>query len=171
MAEAARQLERPSTDYYKPIRLAPKIGKAALWEAGFFTEELGINDPLTHLEQYLEKRETAIPSIDRDLISDCAERIEKPRFINAVTFDRIGSDFVSRENKFSMRSMTAITENKFAGNVTDIRLYQRAKIESKEVDRLNNWFDGAEPNEAFIVESLPLTEKENCTIVRIYQKI
>ena len=171
MAEAARQLERQSADYHKPIRLAPKIGKTALWEAGFFTHELGVNDPLTHLEQYLENGEAAMPSIDIDLITDCAERMEKPRFINAVTFDRAGNDFISRENKFSMRSMTAITEDKFSGNVVDIRLYRRAKIESKEVGRLVNWFGSASPNDAFVVESLPLTDKENCTVVRIYQKV
>jgi hypothetical protein len=154
--------------FVKPVR---DIGEKAVWGAGVFIQELGVNDPLTHLEQYLENGEAAMNSIDEDLITDCAERIEKPRFINSVQFDKAGNDFISRESKFSMRSMTAKTEYKFAGNAADIQLYRRAKIELEEVDRLNNWFDSAEVDDAYIVESMPITENETYTIVRIYQKV
>ena len=146
-----------------------RVGEAALWGAGVFTKELGVNDPLAHLEQYLERGEAAIDSIDEDLITDCAERMVKPKFINRVDFDRIGDDFVSRENKFSMRAMTRTTEYKFA-SVADMRLYERARIESKEVDRLNEWFDDAKINDVYIVTSMPMTESETYTIVRIHQK-
>ena len=161
----AQQAE--SCRFVKPVR---DIGESALWGAGIFVQELGVNDPLTHLEQYLENGEAAINSIDEDLITDCTERIEKPHFINSVVFDRTESDFISRENKFSMRAMTGTTEYKFAGNLADMRLYARAKIESKEVDRLNTWFDNAQVNDAYIVESMPMTESETYTIVRIHQK-
>lgn|GEM_PF-5518397 len=171
MAEAVRQvIER---DLYKDVRFntASNVGERALWGAGVFRRELGVNDPLTHLEQYLETGEESINSIEEDLITDLAERMEKPHFINTVIFDRHDNDFVSRENKFSMRSMTNITENKFANNIADIRLYQRAKIEAKEVDRLNEWFDSAHVDDVFIAESMPLTENESYTIVRFHQKI
>ncbi|MBI2592319.1 hypothetical protein HYW36_02465 [Candidatus Saccharibacteria bacterium] len=172
MVVAAEQfIATQQAESYRFIEPVHDIGERALWGAGVFVRELGVNDPLTHLEQYLENGEAAMNSIDEDLITDCAERIEKPRFINPVQFDRVVNDFISRQNKFSMRSMTAKTEYKFAGNATDIRLYKRAKIESKEVDRLSNWFEGAEANEAYIVESMPITENETYTIVRIYQKV
>lgn len=151
--------------------LQSSIGEKALWGAGVFVAELGVNDPLTHLEQYLEGGEAAINSVDEDLVTDCAERLEKPRFINSVTFDRTPDDFISRENRFSMRSMTNATEYKFAGNVADMKLYARAKIESKEVNRLSAWFDTAGINDVYIVESLPMTDKETYTIVRIHQKV
>lgn len=171
MAETARQFERIETGNDQSLSQTSNLGERALWGAGIFKSELGVNDPLTHLEQYLEKGEAALVSIDMDLITDCAERIENPRFINTVIFDRHGNDFVSRENKFSMHNMTATTEYKFVGNVIDARLYQRAKIESKEVDRLNEWFDSADPGDVFVVESMPLTKKERYTIVRFHQKI
>lgn len=151
---------------------ARALGQRALWRADVLINELGINDPLTHLEQYLRRGEAALQSIDEDLITDIAERRLKPTFINPVNFDRSGDDFISRENKFSMRRMTAITESKFAGgNLADIRLYQRAKIESQEVQRLSGWFDTAETGDSFVVESMGLTETERYTIVRVHQKI
>jgi hypothetical protein len=151
---------------------ARAIGARALWQANVLTKELGINDPLTHLQQYLRHGEAALKSIDEDLITDIAERKLQPTFINPVRFDRQGDDFLSRENKFSMRQMTRITERKFAaGNLADARLYQRAKIESKEVDRLNKWFDTAETGDVFIVESMGLTETERYSIVRAHQKV
>lgn len=170
-ALAERLVETQQAESYRFVEPVRDIGERALWGAGVFVQELGVNDPLTHLEQYLENGEAAMNSIDEDLITDCAERIEKPRFINPVQFDKIGNDFISRESKFSMRSMTAKTEHKFAGNATDIRLHKRAKMESEEVNRLNNWFDGAEADDAYIVESMPITDNETYTIVRIYQKV
>jgi hypothetical protein len=150
---------------------ARDIGRRVLWAAGVFTKELGVNDPLTHLEQYLKYGEAAMNSVDEDLITDIAERRLKPTFVNPVKFDRVGTDFISRENKFSMRRMTAITEQKFSqGGAADINLYKRAQVESKEVARLNEWFDSAETNDVFIVESMGLTKSERYTIVRIHQK-
>lgn len=170
-ALAEQLVEIQQAESHRFVEPVHDIGERALWGAGVFVQELGVNDPLTHLEQYLENGEAAMNSIEEDLITDCAERIEKPRFINSVQFDKVGNDFISRESKFSMRSMTAKTEYKFAGNAADIRLYKRAKIESEEVDRLNNWFDGAEADDAYIVESMPITENETYTTVRIYQKV
>jgi len=161
LAQAERLIDTPA-----PRR----IGERAIWAAGVFKHELGVNDPMTHLDQYLDFGEAAMASIDEDFIADCAERLLKPRLINNVWFDRAGSDFVSRENKFSMRAMTSTTEYKFAGNAIDLQLYQRAKIESKEVSRLNNWFDAAQPGEMFIVESMPLG-RERYTVVRVYEKV
>jgi hypothetical protein len=67
--------------------------------------------------------------------------------------------------------MTAITEEKFSrGNLADIRLYKRARIEADEVARLNDWFDAAAVNNVFVAESMGLTASERYTIVRIHQK-
>ncbi len=160
--------EMPETTYGTRLN---SIGKQALWGAGVFTPELGVNDPLTHLEQYLVGKEAALTSIDEDLITDIAERKLKPKFVNSVDFDRVGNDFISRENKFSMRGMTSITESKFANDDTaNLSQYKRAKIEAQEVDRLNDWFQGAGIHDVFITESMPLDENERYTIVRIYEK-
>lgn len=163
VAEQAKKVETYPTHQ--------RVGEIAVWGAGVFAKELGVNDPVTHQEQYLMYGEDAIASIDEDLTTDCAERLVKPRFINPVRFKRSGNDFISKENQFSMRDMTTTTENIFSSNVTDIRLYKRSKVERQEVDRLNEWFAAAEAGEAFIVESLPLTKNERYTIVRIYEKI
>ncbi|MBI5906821.1 hypothetical protein HY857_02095 [Candidatus Saccharibacteria bacterium] len=162
---------KPKAERPQAANLQSSVGEKALWGAGVFVAELGVNDPLTHLEQYLESGEAAINSVDEDLVTDCAERLEKPRFINSVAFDRTLDDFISRENQFSMRGMTTVTEYKFAGNAADMRLYARAKIESKEVGRLSGWFDGAGVNDVYVVESMPMTDKETYAIVRIHQKV
>lgn len=166
MSELALNQERQAS-----VATARKVGGRTLWAAGVFKQELGVNDPLTHLEQYLEYGEAAMPAIDEDLITDIAERKLKPTFINQVHFSRVAGDFISSENKFSMRQMTTITEAKFSNNNSaDLQLYKRAKIESKEVDRLNQWFDTAEIDDVFIVESMPLGD-ERYTVVRIHQKV
>lgn len=168
-AEALTKSQTYETDY--PLESATHVGERALWGAGVFKPELGVNDPLTHLEQYLEHGEAVMVSVDEDLITDCAERLLKPQFIHSVAFERIGNDFISRENRFSMREMTQITEDKFTGNTVDMQLYKRTKIESKEVDRLNNWFPAAKAGDVFVVESMNLTKSERYTLVRIHEKL
>lgn len=165
MSELAPIYEREATE--TTVR---QIGRTALWGGQNFEPELGINDPLTHLEQFLEVGETAMDSVAEDLITDIAERKLKPTFINPIEFDKVGDDFISRQNKFSMRKMTAITKDKFAKDkLANFEQYRRAKIESSEVQKLNDWFETAQNNDNFIVESLPLGQ-ERYSIVRIYQK-
>ncbi|MDB5161043.1 MAG: hypothetical protein JWO96_423 [Candidatus Saccharibacteria bacterium] len=164
-AEKTKPYEETRDQY-----LAERVGGIALF--GFSKEDIGVNDPLAHLDQYLSGGEATLSYIEEDVITDCAERFIKPKFINSVNFRFTGNDFLSKEGNFSMNIMTAITEKKFGSQkIVDIDEYKRAKIEAQEPKRLAGWFPGARPGDAFIAESLDLADNERYTIVRIYEKV
>lgn len=138
-------------------------------------EQLGINDPLTHLYQYLEKGETAEIGIRQDVETDIAERLPKTPFVNYVGFDFVGNDFASSKDKVSMDSMTKnnlkIISEEYAVNPTTMsQEYARAKIEAEEVERLVKWFKTAKIGSCQIFESLPIGNQK-IAITRIYKKI
>jgi len=136
-------------------------------------EVLGINDPLSHLFQYLGRREDALVGIKEDIETDIAERLPKTPFINHVDFDFTGDDFISAKDKVSMNSMTANNLQIFAaelalnpGLATELA---RAEIESQEVMKLADWFSGAKIGSFMVFESLPIGEQK-IAISRIYRK-
>jgi hypothetical protein len=136
-------------------------------------EFLGINDPLTHLHQYIIRGEEALVGIKEDIETDIAERLPKTPFVNYVGFEFTGDDFVSSKDKVSMNSMTKtnlqIFETESANNPNLIGEFERAEIEAQEVTKLADWFKKAPVGAYLIFESLPIGEQK-FAISRIYQK-
>lgn len=136
-------------------------------------EYLGINDPLTHLYQYLEKGEAALVGIKEDIETDIAERLPKTPFVNYVGFEFTGDDFVSLKDKVSMDSMTRtnlqIFETAAASSPKMMEEFIRAETEAQEVTKLTAWFKNAPVGAYLIFESLPIGEQK-IAIARIYQK-
>jgi hypothetical protein len=133
------------------------------------TERLGINDPLTHLFQYLERGDDALVGIIEDIETDIAERLPKMPFVNYVGFEFTGDDFVSAKDRVSMKKMT---ENNFKILRSEQCLpdeIARAEVEAEEVDRLSSWFKAAKDGEFLVFESLPIG-KQTVAVSRIYQK-
>ena len=160
--EQSEQAEIINLDEYRRRKFGGKTIEIAV-------EELGYNDPLTYLFNYLKKGEE---SLSVDLETDVAERLKQVgHFQKQVLFNRVGDDFVSVNDSVSLRNITQISLDKvqYLSSRKDER--KRAEFELKEVDLLSEWFDGATPNSFFIVESLPLTEDEDFAMIRIYQKV
>lgn len=137
------------------------------------SEFLGINDPLTHLYQYLKKGETALTGIREDIETDIAERLPKTPFVNYVGFEFTGDDFVSIKDKVSMGTMTKTNLQKFEAEVVDKPYLAdelaRAETEAQEVTKLTTWFKQAPVGGYLIFESLPIAEQK-IAISRLYQK-
>jgi hypothetical protein len=136
-------------------------------------EQLGINDSLSHLYQYLEKGEAAMPGIIEDLETNVAERLPKTPFYNYVNFEFTGNDFISVKDKISMKVMTANNKKllaaESANNPSIISEYARAKVESEEVDKLVDWYLNAPKDSCIIFESLPIGN-QTIAVSRIYTK-
>ncbi len=136
-------------------------------------EYLGINDPLTHLYQYLEKGDKALVGIKEDLETDIAERLPKTPFVNNVSFEFTGNDFVSVKDRVSMNSMTKtnleIFKTETVKNPDIADELARAETEAQEVTKLAAWFKTAPTGAYLIFESLPIG-KQKIAISRIYQK-
>ncbi len=150
------------------IEKVSHLGNLALNKSEF----LGINDPLTHLCQYLENGQDAITGIKIDLETDVAERLPKTPFINHVGFEFIGDDFVSVKDRVSMNSMTQTNLNvmKKIEKRPDLKQeIERAKLEADEVRKLTNWYKAAPDYSYIIFESLPIGSQK-IAISRIYQK-
>src|SRR3989344_5658166 len=122
MAETAEALKIKSDDY-------SHLGGTALRAAGIEYKDLGVNDPNSHLAQYLEHGESALEFIEEDLITDCGERMVDAKFINQVDFRRVGSDFLSEKGNFSMINITAGTKQKMDQLKAEPFLETRAEIE------------------------------------------
>lgn len=137
------------------------------------SEFLGINDPLTHLHQYITRGEEALIGIKEDIETDIAERLPKTPFVNHIDFQFTGDDFVSLKDKVSMKSMTEknlqIFNDESMKNPDLKDEFERAEIESQEVTKLSNWFRNAPTGSCLIFESLPIGEQK-FAISRIYQK-
>lgn len=137
------------------------------------SEYLGINDPLTHLHQYIERGESALVGIKEDIETDIAERLPKTPFVNYVGFEHTGDDFVSLKDKVSMKKMTSTNLRIFTDeaikNPDMAPEYERAKLESLEVTRINEWFTSASIGSCIVFESLPIGSQK-FAISRIYRK-
>lgn len=137
-------------------------------------ERLGINDPLTHLYNYLENGEDAIVSIQEDLETDIAERLPKTPFVNFVQFETSGNDFRSVKDKVSMAMMVKnnlrIITAELPKNPGLVNEFIRAKIEASEVIKLSEWFKRAPVNGYIIFESLPIGDQK-IAVSRVYRKI
>ena len=136
-------------------------------------EYLGINDPLTHLYQYLEKGDAAVSGIKEDFETGIAERLPETPFVNYVGFEFTGDDFVSLKDNVSMDSMThtnlQIIETAAASSPKMREEFIRAKTEAQEVTKLTAWFKNAPVGAYLIFESLPIGEQK-IAFARIYQK-
>ncbi|MEI6237854.1 MAG: hypothetical protein WCP03_04630, partial [Candidatus Saccharibacteria bacterium] len=137
-------------------------------------ENLGINDPLTHLYQYLESGNSALVGIKEDVETDIAERLPKAPFVNYVGFEFTGQDFVSLKDKVSMDLMTKTNLKIFEAEATSNRmLFEeliRAKTEAQETQKLAEWFKYAPKGAYLVFESLPIG-RQKFAISRIYQKV
>jgi len=146
---------------------------ARLGRLAIESEFLGINDPLTHLHQYLKRGEIALIGIKEDLETDIAERLPRTPFVNYVGFEFTSDDFVSLKDRISMNSMTEtnlrIFKSESAKNPDLIEEFERAEIEAKEATKLAAWFKDAPTGAYLIFESLPMNEQK-IAISRIYQK-
>ncbi|HVS79079.1 MAG TPA: hypothetical protein VHD84_02205 [Candidatus Saccharimonadales bacterium] len=147
-----------------------QLGQTALEGVGIEFSELGVNDYATHLDQYLRYGEAALPYIEEDLITDSAERMVRSKYINEVSFRRQGDDFLSKKGNFSMRRITANTQDRIKANEATWELRKRAEIEAREIDKLNEWFEQASVDEFFVVDSLPVAENEVYAVKRLYRK-
>jgi hypothetical protein len=158
----------PEIINFKKQRIERRMGWTALK-----SEILGINEPLTHLYQYLEKGETALEGIKEDVETDIAERLPKTPFVNYVSFKFDDKDFLSEKGEFSMKLMTQtnlrIFKEEAAKDSTMAKEFERAQSEAQEVDKLVNWFPNAKIGAYLIFESLPI-KKQEFAISRIYQK-
>jgi len=138
------------------------------------SEQLGINDPLTHLYQYIERGDEALVGIKEDIETDIAERLPNTPFINQVGFEFTGDDFVSVKDRVSMKLMTEnnlqILASEQMRNSDLSNELARAEVEAMEVDKLSTWFMVAKPGDFLIFESLPIG-KQKVAISRIYQKL
>ena len=165
---ATLEAKRPTSETIDNQRLVFDLGRIALR-----ADMLGINDPLTHLYQYLSVGESALVGIREDLETDIAERLPKTPFINHVGFEFTGHDFVSVKDAVSMKSMTANNLAKFelitAANPTMAEELSRAEIEAQEVVKLADWIRRAPVGGHIIFESLPIGQQQ-IAISRIYQK-
>lgn len=150
-------------------RVVYRLGQLAIER-----EHLGINDPLTHLCQYIEKGESALIGIKEDLETGIAERLPETPFVNYVGFEFTGDDFVSLKDRISMNSMTKtnlqIFEDESSKNPDLKDEFERAKTEAQEANKLAVWFKDAPIGAYMIFESLPIGEQE-FAISRIYQKV
>jgi len=137
-------------------------------------EYLGINDPLSHLFQYLERGKESLDGIREDLETDIAERLPETPFISQVAFDFLGDDFISSVGKLSMKTMTRNNLNILAEassiNPNLAKEYERASVEAKEPEKLESWFLHAKVGAFLIFESLPIGEQE-IAVSRIYRKL
>lgn len=137
------------------------------------SEVIGINDPISHLYQYIRNGEESLVGIKEDIETDIAERLPKNHFVNNVQFDFIGDDFVSVKDKVSMKSMTennlkifrfeAVLNNGLSQEL------ERAEIELNEHSKLAEWFTSAQIGSFLVFESLPIGNQK-IAISRIYQK-
>lgn len=151
------------------IETAQNLGRIAIR-----AEQLGINDPVTHLYQYLESGHDAEAGIEEDIVTDIAERLPRTPFVNIIGFEFAGNDIVSVKDKVSMKEMTRnnlrIVSEESSIDPTMGRELTRAQSESAEVDKLIDWFDKAPLGSSMVFESLPIGPQE-FAIVRIYRKI
>ena len=164
MAATAEVLQNRNDEY-------DRLGGVALHGAGIEFSELGVNDYATHLDQYLRHGEAALEFIEEDLITDSAERMVKAKYINEVKFRLAGDDFLSVKGNFSMRKITSNAENRMLANSDDRQQQKRVAIESKEPDKLIDWFSSATTNEVFVVDSLPVADDEVYAVKRLYRKL
>ena len=168
-------LQKPST-FEQKREGSERLSKEKIVYLGHLAlsaEILGINDPLSHLFQYLDRREEALVGIKEDVETDIAERLPKTPFVNHVEFDFTGDDFISVKDRVSMNSMTANNLQIFAAESTQnpglTAELARAEIESQEAMKLANWFYGANIGSFMVFESLPIGEQK-IAISRIYRK-
>ncbi len=136
-------------------------------------KDLGLNDPLTHLYEYIQEGDEALIAIKQDIETDIAERLPKTPFVNYVGFEHKNNDFLSIKDQVSMKKMLQTNLNILSKEVKNNPLlqqeYDRAVVEAQEVGKLTNWFKTA-PNNSFLVfESLPIGDQE-IAISRIYRK-
>lgn len=149
---------------------ASRVGNLALK-----FECLGINDPLSHLFQYMEKGEDSLFGIMEDLETDIAERLPNKPFVNYVDFLFTGSDFISSKDRVSALSMTSnnfeiiAKEKELDGGSRLAQEYERAEAELKEIIDLTRWFPEAKVGSIFVAESLPMDDQK-VAVSRIYRK-
>src|SRR5581483_4734820 len=164
MAETARQLEY---DRYSTAT-ALYIGELALSR-----QELGINDPLTHLEHWLRQGDEALPIIGEDLDSEILERLPDP-FENIVDFTYQNGDFISVKDQVSLKKITAENRRILAEEAKQDQSLRpelfRAQTEAREVHKLEEWFLQAPAGSVFIAESPPLG-KQTTAIARLHFKV
>jgi len=135
-------------------------------------QELGINDPMAHVELWRRQGEAAIPQLRAEIIDTVAEMLLHP-FKNRVDFEYDGQDFVSVNEGVRMKQMTATTRyitNQLAENRPGLNeQLTRADIEYREPYLVEKWFQTAQPNEILFFVSPPLLG-EKYAIGRGYQK-
>ncbi len=169
-------LDRPST-YEQRSDSGERLNRDKVVYLGNLAirwEVLGINDPLTHLYQFLERGDAALIGIIEDLLTDVGERLPKTPFVNHVTFEFTGDDFVSKKDHVSMKSMT---ENNLLFYEAELKFgssrmsdeHARAVVESQEAAKLAEWFIDAKNDSFLVFESLPIGSQE-IAISRVFQK-
>lgn len=136
-------------------------------------DDLGINDPLTHLYKYEQMGSEALVVIKEDFETDVGERLPQTPFVSDVEFEFIGNDFVSVKDRVSMKIMTEnnliILENQQSTNAGLSEELARAEVEATEIEKLSAWFNNAPVGALLVFESLPIG-KQKVAISRIYQK-
>lgn len=165
-----REAKRSNLEYNRG-RWTVELGNLAIEQC-----EIGINDPVIHLCDYIKRGDEAIDGIKADIETTTSERLKaKEAFIvNKLDFSFTGDDFISKNDKVSMRKMT----NNNLETWRSAAIYRpdlktellRAEIEADEVDKLSTWFKDAPINSNYIVESLPIGKKEQYAFNRIYRK-
>ena len=170
---SVRTLEKELQLEVKPRRVNDNE-IAYLGRLAIKSEFLGINDPLTHLYEYVKRGDESLDVINEDIVTDIAERLPMTPFVNYVDFVFRDKDFISLKDKVSMRAMTDNNLKIISSELSkrpelSIEL-ERAVIESQEVDKIIDWYESAKDGSYFVFESLPIGEQK-IAVSRIYQKI
>lgn len=160
--------KRANFDFLKTQESIAYLGKTAIR-----AEQLGINDELTPIYNYLLNGEKAITGIELDAKTKIAEHLKDTPFKTFVEFSYTGDDFISQKDKISMKKMMDNTLNVLQSEVKhDTSLQKelrRAEIEKREFEKISEWYESAPINSYLIFESLPIS-KEKFAVSRIYQK-
>lgn len=156
-----------------------RIGREAI---KISAEELGYSDVLTYLYRYLENSNADIlPDLEAD-VGECLKEVDNKgrlkmsnHFENHVYFKPVGSDFVSLKDKVSLTEMTSrsvqLSKKESAKNPKLKNEYERAKLESREIAVISEWFKNAGEGSFLVFESPPLVEGEDFAVTRIYQRL
>lgn len=153
--------------YYARPQTVGYLGELAISQ-----EDLGLNDPITHLDRYARAGEETLPSIREDLDTLILEMLPDP-FENAVDFVYQAGDFISAKDQVGLKKITSVNktilEKEAHLNPQLLPELVRAQAEAREPYAVEEWFKTANVGGVMIAESLPMGKQE-FAVVRLHFK-
>lgn len=137
-------------------------------------EQLGLNDELTPIFNYLNEGESSLTLTRRNAETKMAEYLKKTHFKTNVDFYCSGDDLISKIDKVPMKKMLLnnldVIKSNYEQGRLPLRELQRAQIEKDELEKISSWRVSAPIGAFLIFESLPIKEEEDFAVSRIFQK-